>query len=213
MWYNLPDLVWQYDYVGGSTPINKRLLVCTRTCLDELNFQFALQILPPDPPPLYNVRPEPFTLDENGPTQNIESQVFYPAATITNFYLDLYNGDPTNGGTSVLAAITGSGTRTNFASSMSSPGSGVVSTNTAAITFTTNCRASTNVSYLAVYSAASGGTLLTSAPLFDPQTVVLYNGLAFGIGSLTAIVAVILPEDLLWGSQPLLWGAGNTLQW
>lgn len=64
-WYNLKDLVWQYDYVGGSTPINLRILVCTRTCLDQINYQFALQILPPDPPPLYNVRPEFFALDED----------------------------------------------------------------------------------------------------------------------------------------------------
>jgi len=64
-WYNLKDLVWQYEYEGGSTPINKHILVCTRTCLDNLNFQFALQILPPDPPPLYNTRPETFSLDED----------------------------------------------------------------------------------------------------------------------------------------------------
>lgn len=54
---------FQYDYMGGSTPQNLGVLVCSR-CLDELSFQNKLLILPPDPKPFFNTRPEPYAVDE-----------------------------------------------------------------------------------------------------------------------------------------------------
>jgi hypothetical protein len=33
-------------------------------CLDKLNFQRKLLVIPPDPPPLFNTRPEPYYVDE-----------------------------------------------------------------------------------------------------------------------------------------------------
>lgn len=62
--YNLDDLVFQYDFQGGSTPQKLNILVCTRTCLDALNYNNMLLILPPDPPPTFNARPEFFDVDE-----------------------------------------------------------------------------------------------------------------------------------------------------
>src|SRR5262245_34297316 len=62
--YNIDDLEWQYDYQGGQTPVNLRLLVCRRTCLDDLNYNNKLLILPPDPMPTFNARPEPYAVDE-----------------------------------------------------------------------------------------------------------------------------------------------------
>lgn len=54
---------FQYDYLGGSVPQNTGFLKCPK-CLDDLNFQRKLLIIPPDPPPLFNTRPEPYTVDE-----------------------------------------------------------------------------------------------------------------------------------------------------
>lgn len=56
-------MAFQYDYLGGSVPQNLGLLVC-ETCTDALNFQQKLLILPPDPAPIFNTRPEPYAVDE-----------------------------------------------------------------------------------------------------------------------------------------------------
>lgn len=60
--YNLDDLQWQYQYVGTGLQ-NLRILVCD-TCLDVPQPQLQVIILPPDPPPVFNARPEPYALDE-----------------------------------------------------------------------------------------------------------------------------------------------------
>jgi hypothetical protein len=60
---NHHKLQWQFSYQGSTQPQNTRFLVCGR-CLDPLNPQDTPNILPPDPLPIYNARPEPYTLDE-----------------------------------------------------------------------------------------------------------------------------------------------------
>lgn len=54
---------FQYDFYGGSVPQNSGYLVCPR-CLDDLAYQFKLLILPPDPKPIMNTRPENYFVDE-----------------------------------------------------------------------------------------------------------------------------------------------------
>jgi len=56
--YNHVDLQWQYDWAGAST-VNKRILVCSR-CLDNMQPQLRAIILPADPVPILNPRPERF---------------------------------------------------------------------------------------------------------------------------------------------------------
>ncbi len=65
LWYSQSDLTWQYDFQGGSTPQRLNILVCRRTCLDDYNYNNMLLILPPDPPPQANIRPEFFAVDED----------------------------------------------------------------------------------------------------------------------------------------------------
>jgi hypothetical protein len=60
--YNHVDLQWQYDWAGATT-INKRILVC-RSCLDNLQPQLRSLVLPGDPPPIMNPRPELFSTAE-----------------------------------------------------------------------------------------------------------------------------------------------------
>lgn len=60
---NQSDMQFQYDFLGGSTPQSTGYLVCPR-CLDDLRWQNMLLIIPPDPPPIYNTRPETYTVDE-----------------------------------------------------------------------------------------------------------------------------------------------------
>lgn len=64
MWYLHKNLVWQYDYAGSGL-VNKRLLVCTRTCRDVPQAQLRAIIIPADPVPTQNPRTEPFTEDES----------------------------------------------------------------------------------------------------------------------------------------------------
>lgn len=64
IWYNLKDLVFQHDWRGLKLQ-NTQLLVCTVTCLDKPSPQLRPIILPPDPVPVMNPRPENFAAAEN----------------------------------------------------------------------------------------------------------------------------------------------------
>ncbi|HEY6861667.1 MAG TPA: hypothetical protein VI358_18020 [Pseudolabrys sp.] len=179
--YNLVDLQWQWDWGAGFQMYNKRILVCDE-CYDKPAEFLRAIVIPPDPPALYNLRIEPYAVDEQGPTQTIIAELDLGTPTITALYLDLFDGDPSDGGSSILATLKGSATRTNFASSMSAP-SALVSTNTAIITLVTNAVTSANLTWLAAYDSATAGSLLAAAAVV-PQTVVMGNGLAFPIGDL-----------------------------
>ena len=179
---NLSDLVFQRQY-NGTQLYDTRLRVCYDRCLDIPQPQFLNPILGPDPMPVLNPRPPMYSVDEEGPTQSLLAQFLTSQTSITSFYIDLFDGNPSSGGESILQTLTGSATRTNFASSMSAPVA-KVTRNTAEILFTSSALASVNVDWLAVYDAASAGTLLMSSPLLNPQTLVLYNGVSFPVGNL-----------------------------
>lgn len=55
-WRNLNRLSFQYQWAGPQLQ-NTRLLVCRR-CLDTPNEQLRTIVLPPDPLPVLNARPE-----------------------------------------------------------------------------------------------------------------------------------------------------------
>ncbi|MBN9433991.1 MAG: hypothetical protein J0I45_16290 [Bosea sp.] len=55
-WYNLVDLQWQYQYAGPVLQ-NTRFKVC-RPCLDIPQPQLKPRILPPDPAPVFDPRPQ-----------------------------------------------------------------------------------------------------------------------------------------------------------
>ncbi len=183
---------FQYDFVGGSTPQNLGILVCP-TCLDDLSYQNMLLILPPDPAPIFNTRPEPYAVDEtnwlstqddeiittqddglitptepnpaNNPnTAYLSASLSYPSGSVATLYLDLFIGDPAAGGVSVLATITGSATRTNIASSVGTDANDLAMT-FEEVVISSASAAITNVDHIGFYSAASGGTLLVSGPV------------------------------------------------
>lgn len=56
--YNHTDLSWQFDWAGTGM-INKRLLVCRR-CMDKPQPQLRSIIIPADPVPIMNPRPQSF---------------------------------------------------------------------------------------------------------------------------------------------------------
>lgn len=55
-------LSWQFDWAGTQL-INKRILVC-ESCLDDPQRQLGTILLPPDPMPIMNARPERYAIDE-----------------------------------------------------------------------------------------------------------------------------------------------------
>jgi hypothetical protein len=63
IWHSHVDLHWQSQWSGVKLQ-NLRLLVCDR-CLDVPQEQLKARILPPDPLPIRNPRPEYFYIDEN----------------------------------------------------------------------------------------------------------------------------------------------------
>lgn len=179
------------DYRGSPNLINTRILVCP-SCYDQPQPQLSPVILSPDPPPIYNARPEAYALDETSwigiedsddilatqdddplviqinpssdpNTVHLTSSIASSGGSVTTAYLDLFNGNPASGGTSVLAAITGSSTRTNVASDLTTVLG--IAQNPDFIIVTSSAVAQTNISYAAIYSAASGGTLLMSGAL------------------------------------------------
>lgn len=59
---NHSKMHWDMQWAGNQI-INKRFLVC-ELCIDIPQEQLRTLILPPDPAPLFNARPEPYTIDE-----------------------------------------------------------------------------------------------------------------------------------------------------
>mgnify|MGYP001195876384 CR=1 FL=1 len=59
---NQYKMSWQYQWAGNQL-INLRILVGPDN-LDKPQEQLRTLILPPDPPPIYNARPEPYVMDE-----------------------------------------------------------------------------------------------------------------------------------------------------
>ena len=62
-WFLLRDLRWQFQFAGPNLQ-NIRLLVCER-CYDTPQPQLKPRILPPDPVPVLNARPEYFAIDNH----------------------------------------------------------------------------------------------------------------------------------------------------
>lgn len=214
---------FQYDFVGGPIPQNQGWLRCPR-CITPLTYQRKLLIIPPDPPPLFNTRPEPYVVDETNwltsGDDNTDGDIIVSGATsgtgdafitaqpnpadvanttilvltaslsytgtLSVAYLDLFNGEPAGGGTSILATITGSATRSNVFADLEADGN-LVLENPDLITVTSASEAVCNVSHVGIYSAASDGTLLTSGPLGATYptialgTAVQFNGLGLRI--------------------------------
>lgn len=61
---NLVDLSWQFDWAGTRMQ-NLQILVC-ESCYDVPSEAAKRTIvLPPDPPPKFNTRPEQYDIEEN----------------------------------------------------------------------------------------------------------------------------------------------------
>lgn len=60
--YNHFKLHWQFEWRGTQLQ-NLRILVCD-ICLDEPQRQLGTVMLPPDPLPIMNARPENYAIDE-----------------------------------------------------------------------------------------------------------------------------------------------------
>ena len=61
--YNKSELQWQYEWQGARTQ-NTNMLKCDR-CLDELQEQLRVIVLPADPTPVSNPRPENYAHADN----------------------------------------------------------------------------------------------------------------------------------------------------
>lgn len=55
-WWNLADLRWNYQWAGNKLQ-NENYLMC-RSCIDVPQPQLQARVLPPDPVPVNNPRPE-----------------------------------------------------------------------------------------------------------------------------------------------------------
>jgi hypothetical protein len=62
--YNHDELQWQWDWLQGPRLFNLRILVC-RTCLDIPQESGRTIVLPPDPVPIANPRPENYVAADN----------------------------------------------------------------------------------------------------------------------------------------------------
>lgn len=61
--YNKRELQWQFDWAGNRL-VNQNFLVCNR-CYDIPQEQLRAIVLPADPVPVQNPRPERYTIDNN----------------------------------------------------------------------------------------------------------------------------------------------------
>lgn len=196
---------FQYDFLGGSVPQNLGLLVCPR-CVDPLTWQQKLLILPPDPAPIFNTRPEPYTVDETNwlttedgdilttesgsefitqipnpataaDTSYLVCEILSPGGSVAVCYLDLFDGDPASGGGSVLSAITGSATRTNVAADLTTTLG--IAQNLATLVIAAASAGVASVTHVGIYDAATAGTLLMSGALSASPTIAEGNPVEF----------------------------------
>jgi len=65
-WYLRSELKWQYEW-SATQLYNKRLLVCP-ICIDTPFQHFRAIIVPPDPVPVMNPRPDVYQVQQDGPT-------------------------------------------------------------------------------------------------------------------------------------------------
>ena len=91
---NHENLRWQFDWAGTSL-VNKRILVYEDE-LDKPQRQLGTVILPPDPPPIMNARPEPYAIDEvsseNYTAENgIDEYVTEGSGVIATYYVSSGN--------------------------------------------------------------------------------------------------------------------------
>lgn len=61
--FNKPDLQWQYEWAGNRL-VNQNMLVCDQ-CYDVPQEQLRTIVLPADPTPIMNPRPERYAIDNN----------------------------------------------------------------------------------------------------------------------------------------------------
>lgn len=191
MLWNINKLQWQFAYQGSSMPQNTRQLVCPKH-LDPLNPQDTPLILSPDPEPVFNARPYPYEISEsswlltedgsiitteddeavgtaipnpsdNAATAHLQATILAPGASVATMYLDIFNGNPLTTGVSVLDDITGSATRTDIASSLTTVLG--IAKNPALIVVAAASNSTVNTNYIAFYSASISGSLLISGPL------------------------------------------------
>ena len=71
--YNLRDLKWQHQW-AGSKLLNLHLLVCQK-CLDVPSQFLRTLVLSPDPDPIYNTRPEAYSIDETDYRVIVDGQI------------------------------------------------------------------------------------------------------------------------------------------
>jgi len=82
--YNLDDLQWQNDWLQGPRLFNLRILVCA-DCLDVPQESGRTIVLPPDPIPVANARPENYAAADNPVSAlglNV-AEVFTPASSLS----------------------------------------------------------------------------------------------------------------------------------
>lgn len=118
-----------------------------------------------------------------GNTTNLYCSIISHGGSVATAYLDLFNGNPASGGTSVLSAITGSATRTDIASQLTTTAG--IATNTSPIVIASESESTTNISYVGIYSAASGGTLLMSGTVSASPSIAEDNPVQFDAAGLS----------------------------
>lgn len=74
-WYPHRDLAWQFQWIGRQLQ-NIRRLVCP-SCMDTPQQQLKTILLPPDPVPIMNARPENYVQDDNPVSANGVSANFF----------------------------------------------------------------------------------------------------------------------------------------
>lgn len=91
---NVENMRFQWDWAGTSL-VNKRILV-SQDELDKPQRQLGTVILPPDPMPVMNARPEPYAIDEVSneiytAENGIDGYVTEDSGLIANYYVSSGN--------------------------------------------------------------------------------------------------------------------------
>jgi hypothetical protein len=108
-----------------------------------------------------------------------------PAAVATR-YITTYNGNPQGAGTENISTLTGSPNRQAITAKMDAAASGATASN-ADIVFTASAAGAATVDYVAIMSAITGGSVMTSAAVTS-KSVGIGDSLTILSGALTLAI-------------------------
>jgi|SRR5262245_3582222 len=162
--FNLRDLRFQWDWAGTGM-VNRQIRVC-ETCYDLPQEQLRAITLPPDPPPVWQPRPEPLLVDE---INDFTVSVVFTGLVTFPCYLTTFDSNVEN-----ITLLTGLPNRILINAIP----------NVSDIVITQSCVSPAVVNALGLMTAITGGSLINFVPVITKRSLGVTDRLTIPQGAM-----------------------------